>query len=930
MVDSIQRSFAGGEIGPQLVGRADTTKHATALATCRNMLVQRFGSAGNRAGLQFVAATRNSLSEARLIPFEPASDLAYVLEFGFQYMRVHFEGALITFAQIGITAVTQAANAQITTSGAHGLAVGNRVLITGVGGMIQLQNIEAEVVTVVDPTNYTISVDSTSFDAYTSGGNMAQIYEISTPYNSTQVKEMVVTSSVDVMTITHPDQPVYDLKHFAATNFTLTAKSFEPSISRPQNFIASPGAAGTDIYSYQVVAVSAVNGELSRIGLDVFSNITGATNANPVVVTSVGHGRDNGDTIFIQNVMGMTELNGNEYVIGNVAANTMELVGVDGTGFGTYTSGGNLARLGDTITSAAPTTAIPNIISWAGVTDVLEYNVYKRENGIYGFIGVTSNTTFLDTNIAPDTSDTPPIFKNPFSGAGNYPSTCAYYQQRLWLAATDNNPETVWASRSGQFNNFSISSPLQDDDAIEFVLAGGKLNRVLHLVSLDNLLILTQSSEWIIRGDQDGVVRPTAINPRKQGGRGASTPLPAIVGPRAVFVQATGAAVRELEYQVTGDAYDGRDLTIYSPHLFEGLSIIAVDYQQVPDSTIWCVRSDGVLLGMTYLPEQDIWGWHRHDSPNAKFESIAVVREGTDDRLYAVVLRDFGGGVTRRYVERFSLRTLDDERRDPKFLDSWQVYDGDNLALSGKAPLAEVTITTVSGGWGDADTVQITCTEPLFLLAEAGTETVEYQVRGTDADGNPVVAQIRYLIYVSDTVAQGRPLRVVPEALRGVASNDWSRAVFSVSGITNLSGQNAGVYADGYVKKDEAVVDGQIIMDQAHGYVAVGLKYLSVMQTLPFDAPDAGTLEARKKRLHMVTLRVLNTRNVEVGADEDELSEVKIPAVIDYTQPNAYQTGLVDTRVESRYRDEMQVVVLQREPLPMEILSVIPTWNAGG
>ncbi|MCH8092305.1 MAG: hypothetical protein IIC57_08155, partial [Proteobacteria bacterium] len=82
----------------------------------------------------------------------------------------------------------------------------------------------------------------------------------------------------------------------------------------------------------------------SLLTLDDPKTISGATQADPVVVTATAHGFSDGDTVRIARVVGMTELNGNAYTVANKTANTFELSGVDGTGFTAYSSGGE-ARL---------------------------------------------------------------------------------------------------------------------------------------------------------------------------------------------------------------------------------------------------------------------------------------------------------------------------------------------------------------------------------------------------------------------------------------------------------------------------------------------------------------------------------------------------------------------------------------------------------
>lgn len=75
------------------------------------------------------------------------------------------------------------------------------------------------------------------------------------------------------------------------------------------------------------------------------ATISGATAANPVVVTATAHGFANGDLVEITDVAGMVELNGNTYTISAVAANTFTLTGVNGTGYTAYTSGGTARKV---------------------------------------------------------------------------------------------------------------------------------------------------------------------------------------------------------------------------------------------------------------------------------------------------------------------------------------------------------------------------------------------------------------------------------------------------------------------------------------------------------------------------------------------------------------------------------------------------------
>lgn len=78
------------------------------------------------------------------------------------------------------------------------------------------------------------------------------------------------------------------------------------------------------------------------------ASITGATSADPIVVTTSGaHGYSNGQDVYVSGVGGMTEVNGRWFRAANVTSTTFELTtihgtDVDGSGYGSYTSGGTV------------------------------------------------------------------------------------------------------------------------------------------------------------------------------------------------------------------------------------------------------------------------------------------------------------------------------------------------------------------------------------------------------------------------------------------------------------------------------------------------------------------------------------------------------------------------------------------------------------
>jgi hypothetical protein len=332
---------------------------------------------------------------------------------------------------------------------------------------------------------------------------------------------------------------------------------------------------------------------------------------------------------------------------------------------------------------AAPTTAAPNGITWTADPNAAEYNVYLDPygNGVYGFVGKATAASFKDAGLVPDFTETPPSNRTLFASADNYPETSAVFQQRRFFGNTNTNPDAIDGSRIGFPSNFNISSPLQDDDAVSFKIAGNNHHAVRFMLALRaGLILMTDGGEWTVNGVQGGFlgpITPSSIVADQNTYVGVSASVrPVIVGSAVLYLQARGSIVRELKFDQQIEGLGGRDLTIWATHLLEGHTVVSMDYQQVPDSIIWCVRSDGVLLGLTYIPEQDVWGWHQHTTgASGIVEDVCVVPELTEDVVYLIVRRIINN-LEVRFVEKLETRQIVNFNQQAFFVDAGLSYSG--------------------------------------------------------------------------------------------------------------------------------------------------------------------------------------------------------------------------------------------------------------
>lgn len=299
-------------------------------------------------------------------------------------------------------------------------------------------------------------------------------------------------------------------------------------------------------------------------------------------------------------------------------------------------------------------------ISWNSVEGAAEYNIYRESAGYYGYIGTSRTTEFEDNNYEPDTADTPQENWFPFAD-GNNPGVVAFHQQRMVLAGTKNSPQTVYMSRTGDFENFRKSRPLQDDDPIEYTLASSSIDDIQWVASFKDLLIGTSGAEYRATGS-DGTgsaITAKGISIAPQSFWGSSYLFPIVVGTSILHAQRYSSKVRDFFYALETDGYNGSDLSTLTPHLFEGYKIVQWAFQQSPDCILWCVRDDGVLLAMSYIKDQQIVGWTVHKT-DGRVKSVCRL-SGDVDRIFAAVEREFGGKTVTclEYIENNFTQEVD-------------------------------------------------------------------------------------------------------------------------------------------------------------------------------------------------------------------------------------------------------------------------------
>lgn len=927
--------FSKGEISPKLHGRVDTAAYQSGLKTARNAIVQVGGGIMNRPGTVYISTAKYNNRYTRLIPFVFKVDDTHMLEVGHEYIRFiredFYQLELVPNTVTGVTNATEA----VVTSPSHGWVNGDTVRISDVVGMTEINDrffLVSDIATHTFKIKSLITgdyIDSTNYGVFSGNGEVDRIYEIETPYQEEDLPLLRYAQSADVLTLVHPSYPPKELRRSGLANWSLASPAFTPATAYPEGLVAaSNDMSDLTTFRYQVTSIDDETGIESLPGLaSTAYRISAATKANPcVVTTAAAHNLVRGDAFFISNVSGMTELNDKRFLAGAVTTDTVQLAGVNSTGFTTFTS-----ALTDSLWHAfaiaqADVGGHTATITWTPVDGIDHYAVYRETNGLYEFIGETRKPEFTDTNIEPTQGEGPPKDRNPFEFTDTYPGAVGFFEQRRIFGGSISKPDGWYASKIGDFSNFSNSTPLQDDDAITASLVSEQVNEIKHIASGKGLFMFTSGAEWSVTSGGDAGFGPFTAKSQVETNWGIADHRPILLGRTTVFVQGDNRTVRSFGFTQTFEGFESTELSLISDHMFQDHEVKDCALARYPYSAVVFTRTDGDAALMVLNEEQRVVGWTRWDT-QGDFLTVGSVKvclehetPEPDDGIYFVVKRKIGDD-TVQFVERLHKRRFTDVR-DAFFVDCGVSFDN------------PYEITAIDNG-GTGGRYVITCPDHPFTTNMVVTLTDIEWVPDVDSMGNETQPeQLNDTQYIVDTVDGDdftiRALSSVDEPV--IPDADYNRYVkggavrenvFEVSGLDHLEGMEVSVAADGY-PLTLTVEDGAITLPGLASRIHVGLGYTTDIETLPMEyAVGDTTSQNKKKRVTEVTLRLNKSRECLVGPDSSRLSPMRRAPYQTQVSAQLY-TGDNTILIQPNWNTNGRIFLRVRDPLPLELLGIYP------
>lgn len=908
MAQLLLGALNSGELTPLLDGRVDKPFYGSGCKLLQNFVPTVQGPVVQRSGTAFVKEVKNSANRTAMIPFEFNVEQAYVLEFGDQYMRVLKDHAVVTLTAQNITGITKANPAVVTYSGADTYANGDRVFISGVVGMIEVNNREFEVAGLNAGANtfQLLSVDSTNYTTYSSGGTVAEIYQISTPYLQADLFEsdgrlrIQYAQRGDVMYLVHPDYEPRKLTRTGHSAWTLTTAAFTRGPFAPPNGDDSirvtmsvtssnyqPGGTCAIVASEDIFESTHVGGlffaeEMYFDQLDV-KPWQAATVSGMTAGTSQAS-NDGNVYLLIENSgtstggVAPTHTDGESWdgtngrhkwrylhsrwviieITAFIAADQVQgtqltympngLCSPAKTVTGCVNNGAGLFRV--TVTAHAYQDGDYVLLQGIGGT--------TGANGSWKISGVTANTfdlvgsTFAGVYTAGGTARRYTTWKwahGAFSDARGYPGVVSFHEDRLVLAQTASEPDSYWLSESASYDSFSTRSANQilATNSFRGTLGDGQVNNIEWALSMqDGLVFGTATAEWLIEQQQTtDALGPNNFRARARSGHGSRNVKPARVDKTGFFTQRRGKKLRDLGYDPQSRDLVGTDLIVRAEHLTANYPITHMAWVQEPDALLYCVRSDGGLVSFTFQSEQQVFAWGRHmlGGYSDSGDTLPPVVESVVSIPAPDGLQNELWLIVKRYIDGGTKRFIEYMR--PRWVPSSEGY----------APALSGAVMSDSG------------------LTYSGS------------------------------------------------------AVSSISGLWHLRGETVSILADGKIHRPVAVdTSGKVTLDYDASTVQIGLAMRARIQTMRLETlTQSGTSQGKKKTVGEVALRLGDATYLKVGRNfTDMLTEEfgTVDSLLDTALPLFNGDRMVVWPGEWGF--ESYLCLENDQPVPLVVTAIFP------
>lgn len=932
MSDFAQFAFSGGVLSKAFTARPDVEKYDLGLREGSNWFIDFRGGASTRPSLEFIDYLMYTDTKVRPVAFNFNSQLAntYLMLFGNQYIRFVQDGAYVLEATKAIVSITTGDPTTVEVTG-HGYSNGDLIKIAGPSQyepyLFEVSNVATNTFDLVLPDG--TNLDSTGFTAYVSGGTVARVYTVSTPYTAANLDGLSFDQFRDEVIITSTDYPAKKLIRYDTTNWTLSNVNFDGNTNAPTGVSSTPSSASTASIIYGVTGIN-LDGQESYMkdmvlntGLLDISSTAGHIEINWDIETNTEYYNvyrsliyaNSADMTYGQELGYLGKAFGTTFTDTNIVP---DFTKHPPQRYNPFENGAvlhlNVTALGSGYGKNTTTVSLSGGTGFEGIPvinnagEILGVRILSPGSGYTS----SSTVTFTDSGGTPGSGATATAVTT--EASGNYPNSSIMFKQRRLYLSTVNKPMTIFGSRTGAYDDFTYSLDATAADSFELSLDSPELTPIKYgVVGPLGLFVFTEKSVYEINSVTGQAFSPTSAKAEPRMGVGVADVKPLTVDDGFLFLQSKSTSVRAIHPTSLQNSYQIKDISVFSSQFFTSSNQITSWTKAInPDRLLWASRADGTMLTCTYVPEHNVYAWANHFT-NGEVEYVESVFENGLDRTYAVVKRTVNG-KTYRFIERFAVRHVSNVE------DLYAVDSCISTALTYPAGTLTLDKTQVS------ETATVTCSASSFASGDVGKHI---------RVGN---GRLTITAFTSATTVSGiieieitdvNPQTGLPKVYD---TGTWSldSKVTTVSGLNHLEGETVQIFADGNEFPSKTVTNGAVTLSTAASFVVVGLAFDAVLSTLPLTSTSR-LITKKKKRVSGLGLRLTDARDLAVAQYGDtNFYKIKERTFEAYGTPTLPMDGLHLISISADWDRDGSITVKKSGPFGATVLGLILDADIGG
>lgn len=430
-----------------------------------------------------------------------------------------------------------------------------------------------------------------------------------------------VTQAEDTMIFTHPNMQTKQLQR------SFKSQAFTNDPAAGANIVLNMAATGSFVLNDVVMVSSSIGSELATV-TNVVSNTSITVNA-----LTLDH------TLTNPKVTSTTRLNWTfssfpfefiEYgLFGSESkaqpAQTLTPSAVEGSV--KLTAGGAVFSAG----------SVGQLIDGGGGR--VRITQYESTTIVYGYTIIPFYTTAA---IASGTWDYITGYEPVWSSVRGWPSTCMFFDQRLWFGGSKDKPNTFWGSRIGQYNSFENVANY-DNDSISATIASEQIDEIVNIYANRGIQVFTVGAEWIV---PESTTTPDSITVSKNTSNGSLGRVdPVDIAGTTLFIERNGNSLLSFVYTEGEAAYVTASLSLLTDMISSPYRM-AVDYNSDQDvgNFLYIVNDNGKMAVACILLDQQINSFVRFETDGLYKDVVNVAGD-----TYVLVERK-----DRVFLEKFS------------------------------------------------------------------------------------------------------------------------------------------------------------------------------------------------------------------------------------------------------------------------------------